>query len=1013
VCAQPEKVAEMATPRFTQSQRYVPKPASSSLAALGLERWLEAAGESAAPGVGERARFLAADSHARRLLESVFGNSPFLAQIAAAEPEILCEILDQGPDGVVVRTLDDLRASSALPPEETALMRALRVAKRRVALAIAVADISGAWKLAPVTEALSDLADAALGAASAFLLRQAAASGAFALADSARPEHGSGLVILGVGKLGARELNYSSDIDLIVLYDPERIRACAPEALQKQFVRLARGLVRMMEERTADGYVFRTDLRLRPDPGATPLALSVDAAEIYYESLGQNWERAAMIKARAVAGDLEAGSDFLKRLRPFIWRKHLDFAAIQDIHSIKRQIHAYHGGGTIAVAGHDIKLGRGGIREIEFFVQTQQLIRGGREPRLRTSSTLAGLAALADLEFTERKAAAELTESYEFLRRVEHRLQMINDEQTQTLPADDKALHALALFLGYRDKDAFAADMLAHLRTVEIHYARLFEDSPALSAAGTAAGNLVFTGVEADPGTLATLAELGFRQPEMVHATVRGWHHGRYRAMRSTRARELLTELMPALLGALAATPDADAAFLRFDAFLGRLPAGIQIFSLLYSNPHLLELLAEIMGGAPRLAEHLSGRPAVLDAMVTPGFLETPPDKTQLAAELDRQLAQARYLEEALDASRRFAHDRQFQVGVQLLRGLIAPKAAAAALSDVAETAISGLLPRVEADFAAAHGRFGGPALAVIALGKLGGREMTPTSDLDLIFVYDAPEGMETSDGPRPLPASQYFARLSQRLLNALTALTAEGRLYEVDMRLRPSGNKGPLAVAFDGFVRYQESEAWTWEHMALTRARPIAGPEQLRARVAAAIRRVLTRPRDPVRLLKDAAEMRARMAAEHSTGRLWDVKHLSGGLVDVEFVVQCLQLLDARAHPEILDPGTAEALEKIAAAGLLAPADAQALRAALALWQALQAVLRLTLDPVQGREGAAGFPEPLKRRLALVGGAADFAQLESRMRALSRAAAEVFRRLIEAPANAVARPPAGTDPGG
>ena len=983
----------MAAPRFTQTQRYVPEPASSSLAALGLERWLEAAAASAVPGVGERARAIAADSPARRLLEGIFGNSPFLAQSAAAEPDILCEILDRGPDGVVARTLEELRAPSS---NEAALMRALRIAKRRVALAVALGDISGAWPLARVTESLSDLADATLGAACAFLLRQAAASGAFALADPAR---GSGLVILGVGKLGARELNYSSDIDLIVLYDPERIRAPAPEALQKYFVRLARNLVRIMEERTADGYVFRTDLRLRPDPGATPLALSVDAAEIYYESLGQNWERAAMIKARAVAGDLEAGTEFLKRLGPFIWRRHLDFAAIQDIHSIKRQIHAHHGGGTIAVAGHDIKLGRGGIREIEFFVQTQQLIRGGREPRLRTSATLAGLAALADLALTDRAATAEMAEAYEFLRRVEHRLQMIDDEQTQTLPADDMGMRALALFLGYRDKDAFAAEMLANLSAVERHYARLFEDSPALSVAGTAAGNLVFTGVEADPGTLATLAELGFRQPEMVHATVRGWHHGRYRAMRSTRARELLTELMPALLEALAATADADAAFLRFDAFLGRLPSGVQIFSLFHSNPQLLALLAEIMGGAPRLAEHLSGRPAILDAMVTPGFLDAPPDGSELAAELDRQLAQARYLEEVFDASRRFAHERQFQIGVQILRGLIAPAPATAALSAIAETAIEGLLPRVEADFAAAHGRFGEPSLAVIALGKLGGREMTPTSDLDLIFVYDVPEGMEASDGPRPLPASQYFARLSQRLVNALTALTAEGHLYEVDMRLRPSGNKGPLAVAFDGFVRYQESEAWTWEHMALTRARPIAGPERLRTRTAQAIGRVLTRSRDPVRLLHDAAEMRARIAAEHPTDRLWDVKHLSGGLVDVEFVVQALQLLHAHAHPEILVPGTAAALGKIAAAGILAPADAGALGDALALWQALQVVLRLTLDPIQGGKGADGFPEPLKRRLALVGGVADFARLEVRMRALSLAAADVFRRLIVVPA--------------
>jgi len=977
--------------RFAENQRYVPNPSSSSLAALGLERWFDAA-SAQAPAIGERARTLAADSGARRLIEAVFGNSPFLAHIAAADPGVLCDILEQGPDEVAAHALADIRHA---PSDEAELMRALRVIKRRVALATALADISGIWDLARVTGTLSDLADAALGAAAGFLLRQAAAGGAFALAEETDPQRGSGLVVLGMGKLGARELNYSSDIDLIVLYDTERVRTAAPESLQKHFVRLARGLVRLMEERTAEGYVFRTDLRLRPDPGATPLALSVDAAETYYESLGQNWERAAMIKARAVAGDIEAGRAFLDRLRPFVWRRHLDFAAIQDIHSIKRQIHARYGGGTIAVAGHDIKLGRGGIREIEFFVQTQQLIRGGREPRLRTASTVTGLARLAELELTERTAAAELTEAYEYLRRVEHRLQMIDDEQTQTLPIGDDGLNALAAFLGYAGKDAFAADLIARLGAVERHYARLFEDSPALVAPGTAAGNLVFTGVEADPATLATLTEMGFKEPETVHATIRGWHHGRYRAMRSTRARELLTELMPALLGALAKSPDPDGAFLRFDAFLGRLPAGIQIFSLLHSNPHLLDLLAEIMGAAPRLAEHLSGRPAVLDAMVTPGFLDSLPDRERLVAELGRQFDFARNVEDALDASRRFAHDRQFQVGVQLLRGTVAPRVAAAALSDIAEVAIAGLLPRIESDFAASHGRFGESALAVIAMGKLGGREMTPTSDLDLIFVYDTQGAAEMSDGPRPLPASQYFARLSQRLLNALTALTAEGRLYEVDMRLRPSGNKGPLAAAFDGFVRYQEQEAWTWEHLALTRARAIAGPDSLRARVTEAIRRVLMQPRDPAKLFKDVAEMRARMAAEHAAGSRWDVKHARGGLIDVEFTVQCLQLAHAHARPEILDSNTATALDRLAAAGILDAADAGTLREALGLWQALQAVLRLTLEPTGGDE-AASFPEALKRRLARIGEADDFAGLEARMDELARAAADVFRRRVE-----------------
>ncbi len=995
----------MAAWRFASSQRYAATPASASLAALGLERWLEAAAESGRPELAARARALASDSDAQRILAGVFGNSPFLAHVAAAEPETLCAILEDGPDGPVGRALADVRALRAGAIEEADLMRALRVAKRRVALGVALADIAGVWDLDRVTGALSDLADAALGAAAAFLLRRAAAAGVWQLADAGDPVKGSGLVVLGLGKLGARELNYSSDIDLIVLYEPERIRAAQPESLQTHFVRLVRGLVRIMDARTADGYVFRTDLRLRPDPGATPLALSTLAAETYYESLGQNWERAAMIKARAVAGDLDAGGAFLARLRPFVWRKHLDFAAISDIHSIKRQINALRGGQIIAVAGavagHNIKLGRGGIREIEFFVQTQQLIRGGREPRLRAAATLEGLAQLAALGLVDARAAAQLQAAYEFLRRVEHRLQMTNDEQTQTLPPDDAGLRTLALFLGYADVPAFAADLLGHLRAVETHYAQLFEDQPTLAAKGGATGDLVFTGVEADPETLKTLSGLGFRDTEMVHAAIRGWHHGRYRAMRSTRAREMLTELMPALLGAFAQTPDPDAAFLRFDTFLARLPAGIQIFSLLHSNPHLLDMLAEIMGTAPRLALHLSQRPAVIDAMVAPGFLDTPPDARDLAAELGRHLALARHVEETLDTARRWANDRQFQVGAQLLRGLIAPAAAQAVLSDIAEVAIGGLFPVIEADFALHHGRFGGETLGVVAMGKLGGREMTPSSDLDLIFIYEVPAGMDSSDGAKPLPPGQYFTRLSQRLINALTALTAEGRLYDVDMRLRPSGNKGPLAVALDGFVRYHDSEAWTWEHLALTRARVVAGPEVLRRRVTEAIGRVLTRPRDPARLFRDAAAMRARMAAERPTDALWDVKNLRGGLVDIEFIVQCLQLRHGHEYPEILAPNTATALARLAQARLLDAADAAALQDALALWQALQAMVRLTIDPTQGPEGAAVFPEPLKPRLAAVGGAADFAALEASMRAAAAAASAVFRRLIEAPGQA------------
>jgi glutamate-ammonia-ligase adenylyltransferase len=616
---------------------------------------------------------------------------------------------------------------------------------------------------------------------------------------------------------------------------------------------------------------------------------------------------------------------------------------------------------------------------------------------------------LSECGFIAPETAADLTLGYQFLRRVEHRLQMINDEQTQTLPEHGPAFDHLTAFLGYADADTFSADLLACLRMVESHYACLFEDSPALAVEGEAAGNLVFTGIEADPDTLETLKALGFRNCEAMHATIRGWHHGRFRAMRSTRARELLTELMPTLLRALAKTDDPDAAFVRFDAFLAGLPAGVQLFSMFHSNPHLFGLVAEIMGSAPRLAEHLSRRPSVLDGVLAPDFLDPPPAIEALAEELARLLTPATHIEEVLDSCRRWTNDRKFQIGVQMLKGLLAPDAAARALSDVAEVAIAALLPPVEAEFATQHGRFVGAGMGVVAMGKLGGREMTPTSDLDLILIYDVPADAELSHGPRPLPPSQYFARLSQRLINAITALTPEGRLYDVDMRLRPSGAKGPIATSLDAFRRYHDEAAWTWEHMALTRARAVAGTESLRQAVMAAIHRVLTRPRDGAALVKDVADMRARIAAEHPSDLVWDVKHLRGGLIDVEFIAQGLQLRHAHAHPEVLSPNTRKALLRLRDASLLEAADAGLLVAALVLWQGIQSMIRLTMESEPRRGHEVEFPQTLKRDLARLVGVVDFVAVERKITTTAAAIHGVFDRLMDVSAVAEARTESST----
>lgn len=986
----------------------LPHAGSAELAALGMARWREAVERTEDAALASFARDLGADRVGARLLEALFGNSPFLTFAIERDPGFFRDLLEQGPDAVVERVMAELTGEDIRAQDEAGLARALRVAKRRVALAVAVADIGGLWSLEQVTGALSRLAEVALSRASAHLLKAFARRGVFTLRHEDDPERDSGLIILGMGKLGARELNYSSDIDIIVLFDAERVRTSQPTTLQTQFVRLTRGLMRLMDERTADGYVFRTDLRLRPDPGSTPIAISVLAAEHYYESLGQNWERAAMIKVRPVAGDLEAGARFVDGLRPYVWRKNLDFAAIQDVHSIKRQINAHRGGEAIAVGGHNVKLGRGGIREIEFFAQTQQLIWGGKEPRLRTNGTVPALRALVEVERVTPEAMEELVAAYRFLRRLEHRLQMIDDKQTHVVPEDEEELRRVAVFMGHADREAFARDLLFHLRRVERHYAALFEDEPDLSLGSVEGGNLVFTGGEPDPDTLRTLERLGFKSPQAVDGAVRGWHHGRYRATRSTRARELLTEMMPRLLQSLGATAAPDVAFARFDAFLERLPSGVQLFAMIHANPHLLELMAEIMGGAPRLADHLAHHPQVLESVLSGDFFEEPPAPEDLDLELDRLLTQARSFEEVLDITRRWAADRRFQVGVQCLQDHLATGRAGLALGNIADTALGRLLPRVEDEFATRHGRLPGMGMVIVAMGKLGGREMTPTSDLDLIFVYDTPDLGARSDGERPLPATQYFARFSQRMINAVTARTAEGGLYEVDMRLRPSGKAGPIASTLEAFTRYHHEQAWTWEHMALTRARVVAGPGELRRKVEAVIRDTLTRPRDSDRLLCDVASMRSRMEQEHGTDVIWEIKHLRGGLVDVEFIAQYLSLRHAHDHPEILSTNTRQTLENLKKTSLLPREDADRLLSALNLWHSLQGMLRLTVDGRFHEEREDDVSGGLRSALTRRCGARDFAALKDEVRETAAAVQEIFDALITSPARALAGEPCG-----
>jgi len=930
--------------------------------------------------------FTPPDAAARALLQGAFGNSAYLARLALRESGTLERYFADGPEAVVAAAIDAALAVAALA-EDAEAMAELRQAKRRAALAIALADIAGLWDLEAVTGALSRFADASVKGSLRFLLAQAAARAGLAERDPARLEETTGLIVLAMGKYGAFELNYSSDIDLVVFYDAARFPFAKKGDPRAAAVELVRGLVKLIAERGGGDYVFRVDLRLRPDAGATQVAISTDAALDYYEAMGQNWERAAMIKARACAGDPRTAADFAAGIAPFIWRRNLDFAAIADIHSIKRQIHAHGGHGEIAVAGHNIKLGRGGIREIEFFAQTQQLILGGRNPSLREPRTVAALAALAGEGVVTAAAAHDLTEAYRFLRTLEHRLQMVADEQTHTLPKDDAGLAHIAGFMGFAGREAFATALTATLATVQEHYAQLFESEPELSAAG---GSLVFTGVEDDPETLSTIAALGFRDPSHVAGAIRGWHHGRIRAMHSARARELLTQLTPVILEALGGTADPDAAFAGFDRFLSNLVSGVQLFSLFLARPQFLRLLARIVGSAPRLAAHLSRNTATLDALLDADFLSQLPDREALRAALARQMGDG--YEGALDGARRFAREEIFRVGVQIVEGAARAEAAGPALTSIAETVIAELLPRVEAELAALAGHMPGGSFCVIAMGKLGGREMTASSDLDLVFVYDVPEGVEASDGPKPLSPTLYFARLAQRFISALTTPTTAGTLYEVDMRLRPTGNKGPAAVSLKSFIDYHASESWTWEHMALARARVVAGPVPARAVLENAIRSRLTATMDGGKVIADARAMRARMAESFSDKNPWDLKFARGGLVDIEFIAQALQLVHARAQPEILDTNTITALHNLGAADVLNKADTAILVAAARLQHALTQVLRIALDetPKMG-EATPG----LKALLVEAGEAADFAALEARLFDLQARVRAIFEKVM------------------
>jgi glutamate-ammonia-ligase adenylyltransferase len=902
------------------------------------------------------------------LMLGVAGGSPYLWDLMRASPERLIDLLEAEPERRFDNILGNAKQAAAATHDEAEVMRVLRRMKADAALLIALGDVGGIWPIRKVIDLQTQVADAAVSAAVDYLISDAQRRGRLRIFGQGHK--GLSYIVLAMGKMGAGELNYSSDIDLIVFYGGA---AVSPDVdLAPFYVRFTRALIKLLQERTSDGYVFRTDLRLRPDPSSTQIVISTTAAFHYYETRGQNWERAALIKARPCAGDIAGGEALLAALSPFVWRKHLDFAAVADVHALKRQIHAYRGHDQIAVEGHNIKLGRGGIREIEFFVQTQQLIAGGRHPELRIKATLPALDALADGGWIDRQARDELRDAYCFLRVVENRLQMLADEQSHTLPTDGDSLERFARFAGFPDRDAFADTLLVHLRNVQRHYAALFENVPAVERDR----HMLFSASASDRGERPDqLATMGFGKPAEVSELVRRWHAGAYGSLRSPFARSQLVEIVPTLLHQFARSANPDAAVIAFDRFLSGLHSSGRLFSLLRQNTDLIALIALILGTAPRLADSLAQFPEVMDAIVDPSFFGALPEESELAFSLDGSLRQAAAHEDFLDRIRAFAQEQMFLIGTRILSGTVSAEQAGEAFARLADVLLRSLHRTVDDEFAKLHGRIADQQTAILALGKLGGREMTATSDLDLIVVYDFDSDAPESDGPRPLYGAQYFSRLTQRLIGALTARTNYGTLYQVDMRLRPSGRSGPLATQIDGFLDYQQTQAWTWEHMALTRARIVSAAPQFAARLEGVIRTVLCRSRDAAMVAGDVVEMRNAIAREKDDGNRWDLKYAVGGLLDIEFIAQYLQLIHGARLPEIFDTATARVLDKAWRLGVLAVEDGEVLRPAVRLYHDLTQILRLCLsgpfDPHSAAPGLIGL-------LARAADVPDFATLDA-----------------------------------
>ena len=862
------------------------------------------------------------------LINHIFSISPFLSQNIIKDIDFYNTHYTSTPEAILENILQSTKNLSN-ETDQTALMRELRICKRRFATLCGIMDISNIWSVMDITKHLSTFASIACHSALNHCLFTLQKQNIITLNTTHDPASTSGFCILGMGKLGGEELNYSSDIDLIAFYDMDKIQTDNPDRFREKVVRSIKSFITILEHQTADGYVFRTDFRLRPNPSMTPVMMSKTAMLQYYETMGLNWERSAMIKARPVAGDINTGNAFLHDIRSFIWRKNLDFMALEDIYSIKNKINTHRSNFDLKLLGHNVKLGIGGIREIEFFAQSQQLIWGGRITDLRSKKTLETLNTLVQYDHIELNDANTLKNAYLYHRKLEHRLQMLRDEQTHTLPTDMEKMQTVAHFMGYTDMNTFSNECLKHFTDVAKIYTNLFKDK----------------NIGQNKPQKAPIQYTKFKDNNAVQNIIDHWQSGAYRATRSDTARQLLNHLEHDILNAFEQTANPDETLALFDQFLEKLPAGVQLFSLFKSNPMLLNLLANIMGNAPRLADRLVSTPNLLDSLISGHYKNATLPSDQLNILLQNALQDATDYQDVLEITRQFKLEHFFEQGIRLLEGHATPHGISNGLSRIADVVLQGLIPNSLKNMKFNAGELYDGSFAILAFGKLGGREMTHRSDVDLVFIYDHPNPNAKSSGKRALVPTQYYTSLCQRIITGISSMTGSGHLFEADMRLRPHGNSGAMATNLDSFkAYYYTDQAWTWEKMALTRARVLySSTPQLKKRIETIIHDTLCTHLDEKTLFGDVSSMRRKMQDEFYDDVKWFIKHRPGGLIDVEFIAQTLQLQHAHAHPEILNTNTMDAYVSLHKHKIIDDETYKTLTDALVLWHNIQGIIRLT----------------------------------------------------------------------